>query len=114
MLRRPSYIGTGNDGFTCEYCGREVPPATNGSYRNHCPWCLYCKHVDEAPGDRRAQCRGLMEPVALVRHDRKGYQIVHRCTVCGVTRRNRVIDSGVAPDDLEQLCLLSANPLASR
>ncbi|MGE5673267.1 MAG: RNHCP domain-containing protein, partial [Mycobacterium leprae] len=51
-------------------------------------------------------CRGLMAPVGLVYHSRKGYQIVHRCTACGAIRRNRVVESGLAPDDLDQLALL--------
>ncbi|WDF05905.1 RNHCP domain-containing protein [Shouchella hunanensis] len=34
----------------------------NGSYRNHCPFCLYSKHQDIIPGDRASTCGGLMEP----------------------------------------------------
>ena len=54
-----------NTAFTCEHCGREVVPLTSGSYRNHCPFCLYSKHVDALPGDRMSECGGLMEPVGL-------------------------------------------------
>lgn len=108
MLLQRTYVGSGNAGFVCEQCGADVPPASNGSYRNHCPYCLFSKHLDDAPGDRSSDCQGLMEPVSLVHHGRKGYQIVHRCTVCGAVKRNRVADSGTAPDDPDQLCSLSA------
>ncbi|HYG57356.1 MAG TPA: RNHCP domain-containing protein [Symbiobacteriaceae bacterium] len=108
MLKNRTYVGSGNAGFTCEYCGAAVPPVTNGSYRNHCPFCLHSKHVDEAPGDRSAGCKGLMVPIALTHNGRKGYQVVHRCMACGAVRRNRVVESGLAPDDLDQLCALSA------
>ena len=50
--------------FTCEKCNLVV----NGSgYTNHCPRCLWSKHVDVNPGDRQATCQGFMEPVCLVR-----------------------------------------------
>ena len=52
-----------NNGFMCRYCNREVQRLTNGSYRNHCPFCLYSLHVDRMPGDRNSDCFGLMKPV---------------------------------------------------
>ena len=51
------------DTFTCKVCGRPVSPDTAGSaHRNHCPNCLTSLHVDEEPGDRAADCGGLMDP----------------------------------------------------
>lgn len=89
-----------NAGFVCEHCGAHVKPLTNGSYRNHCPVCLYSKHVDVVPGDRRSTCHGLMRPVDLVYKRNKGYQLVHRCLRCGVEKVNKVADDTVQPDDL--------------
>src|SRR4051794_2073561 len=43
---------TENSSFCCEHCQQLVLPVTNGSYRNHCPFCLRSKHVDILPGDR--------------------------------------------------------------
>lgn len=106
MLENITYVGSGNDGFVCDHCGAYVPPVTNGSYRNHCPFCLYSKHMDDAPGDRGSDCRGLMAPVGLIHSGRKGYQIVHRCLLCGAVRRNRIAESGLAPDDIDRLCTL--------
>jgi hypothetical protein len=59
---------------------------------------LWSKHVDIHPGDRAAACRGLMAPDAL-RYERDRFVLVHRCTVCGVTRRNRTSEG----DDLSPL-----------
>jgi RNHCP domain len=79
-----------------------VPPLTNGSYRNHCPWCLWSKHVDAArPGDRAGVCRGLMRPVAVEHRSGKGMVIVHRCTVCGFMRPNRVAEDQVQGDSID-------------
>lgn len=89
-----------NAGFVCAWCGTDVAPLTNGSYRNHCPACLYSKHVDEAPGDRRSTCHGLMRPVDLVYKRKKGYQLVHECLRCGVVKVNKVAVDTVQPDDL--------------
>ena len=77
---------------------------TGGSYRNHCPDCLFSLHVDVRPGDRANPCRGLMAPIALDHHPAKGYMIVHRCLRCGHVGRNRVADQS---DNIERLTALS-------
>ena len=89
-----------NTGFICEYCGREVLPLSNGSYRNHCPFCLYSKHVDKKIGDRSEKCGGLMKPVGLSYKSGKGYQIVHRCLKCGVEKVNKIAEDARQPDDI--------------
>ena len=82
---------------------------TNGSYRNHCPDCLWSLHVDEhRPGDRDSQCGGLMRAVAVRHHSAKGYQLVHRCERCGATSVNRVALHTEQPDDWALICGLPA------
>lgn len=76
--------------FVCENCGRAVQ---GHGYTNHCPACLWSKHVDVHPGDRLADCHGMMEPVAVEPAGDR-YVIVHRCRSCGKRIRNRS-----APDD---------------
>ena len=83
-----------------------MPPLDNGSYRNHCPRCLYSPYVDDRPGDRAADCGGHMRPVALRYKPGKGRQVVHRCLRCGVTRVNRVAADTVQPDDPTALSAL--------
>ena len=62
-------------------------------YTNHCPRCLWSKHVDVNPGDRAAVCGGLMEPIA-VEGISSEFRLVHRCVRCGYERKNIV-----APED---------------
>jgi len=92
-----------NVGFTCEHCGREVFPATNGSYRNHCPFCLHSKHVDIVPGDRMSECGGMMEPVGLAYKSGKGFQLTHKCLRCGERSVNKVAKETIQPDDTMEL-----------
>ncbi|MFT3950432.1 MAG: RNHCP domain-containing protein [Oscillospiraceae bacterium] len=100
---------TENSAFVCAHCGREVLPLTNGSCRNHCPFCLYSLHADVVPGDRASPCQGLMEPVGAVYSGKKGWQIVHKCTICGFVRRNRIAENTVMPDDFNRVAALSAH-----
>ncbi|PIQ76224.1 RNHCP domain-containing protein [Candidatus Peregrinibacteria bacterium CG10_big_fil_rev_8_21_14_0_10_49_24] len=87
--------------FTCEHCSADVEPLTSGSYRNHCPHCLYSKHVDkDGPGDRASQCGGLMRPTGMDYKSGKGWMIVHRCDRC-----TKVIPNITADDD--NLAILS-------
>ena len=95
-----------NTAFTCLHCGLAVAPLTNGSYRNHCPRCLYSQHLDVVPGDRASSCKGMMEPLAIKHNSNKGLQLVHRCTNCGVLRANRIASDTVQPDDLDALMRL--------
>ena len=54
------------DSFTCKVCGRPVVSAGAGSgHRNHCPNCLSSLHLDIEPGDREADCGGIMDPVGV-------------------------------------------------
>ncbi len=95
-------------GFRCAHCGREVLPLGYSS-RNHCPFCLWSLHVDVNPGDRANTCGGLMEPIRVEPDPKKGYIILHRCTVCGEIHRNRAAqEARVQPDDLRLLIRLTA------
>lgn len=96
-------------GFQCLRCKHAVPHQSFGTHhRNHCPLCLWSRHLDEEPGDRGCPCAQPMEPVAIeVRRDGE-WSIVHRCTGCGLLRTNRI-----AGDDRElSLLSLALRPLA--
>lgn len=105
-MRRFTAQGT-NNAFTCAHCGAEVPPLDNGSYRNHCPYCLYSLHVDINPGDRANECRGVLEPVGVVYNSKKGWVIIHRCQRCGEIRRNKAALDDSVSDDYELIVSLS-------
>lgn len=81
--------------FTCEHCGRAVQ---GNGYTNHCPECLWSKHVDIAPGDRAETCGCLMRPVGL-EGSTPDYTIIHRCERCNAERRVRA-SSGDSPEAL--------------
>ena len=98
-----------DDGFICGNCGRQVLPLGYTS-RNHCPFCLYSVHADVNPGDRASDCKGLMRPIAAIPDPKKGYIIIHECTVCGARRRNKAAhEAKVQPDDLDLIIKLTVN-----
>jgi len=75
--------------FVCENCSREVK---GNGYTNHCTKCLYSKHVDVNPGDRKAGCGGLMKAVD-VEKDGEEYFVIQRCDLCSHERRNKVSEN---------------------
>ncbi|TFJ72373.1 RNHCP domain-containing protein [Carnobacterium maltaromaticum] len=87
-----------NQGFTCINCCQEILPVTNGSYRNHCPYCLYSLHLDHEPGDRNSECKGIMKPISYRYKAKKGYQIEHCCLRCGKIQWNKVAEDTIAED----------------
>ncbi len=98
-----------NTGFTCARCGTRAHPLSTGSYRNHCPSCLWSRHVDDRPGDRRAVCGGLMAPVAIDQRSGKGLVVVQCCVLCGHVRPNRLATDDLRqPDDIAAIAALSA------
>lgn len=90
-----------NAPFVCVNCGRRVLPSTDGSYRNHCPFCLCSTHVDNVPGDRASDCGGVMDAKGAQYNPKKGWQIVHVCRACGHVSKNKITETGVQPDDME-------------
>jgi len=96
----PRFQRTTED-FTCLHCGTFVH---GGGYTNHCPHCLYSMHVDINPGDRCSPCRGLMEPVRI-EGAAGAYRVLHRCSVCGFERYNKVCTG----DRFETLLTIAAH-----
>ena len=72
--------------FKCENCGKEIKPL-GYTARDHCPHCLYSKHVDINPGDRENKCHGLLEPIAVEKY-RDTYKIIYKCQRCGEIHKN--------------------------
>ena len=100
---------TENTNFSCIQYGKNVVALTNGSYRNHCPFCLWSLHIDKSTGDRQSDCFGKMKPVGIEYNSKKGYQIIHICQKCKARRVNRIAENTEMPDDFNVLVrLLSA------
>ena len=106
------YASTIFGDFRCAHCGywvtsnREFSGVNN---RNHCPYCLWSKHLDlfEA-GDRMSACKSTMRPVGLtIKRINKKYgaggvgelMLVHQCQECGKLVANRI----AADDDIETI-----------
>jgi hypothetical protein len=96
--------------FRCRNCRLDVPTHALGTaHRNHCPNCLWSRHVDDrSPGDRAADCGSLMEPIAISVRGNGEWVLVHRCTGCDELNLNR--SSG--DDNPLMLLRLAVLPLA--
>jgi hypothetical protein len=101
-----------NRDFHCAHCHHFVsahPLLSGVNNRNHCPYCLWSRHLDlDQAGDRLCACKGLMQPVGLtLKSSRKKYasrdagelMLVHACTECGSVSINRI----AADDDSQKL-----------
>jgi RNHCP domain len=113
--RTPTYRRTharrrGPDSFRCRRCHLDVPMAAPGTqHRNHCPNCLWSRHVDDdVPGDRAADCSGSMEPISVSVRDDGEWALVHRCTACSTVHVNRI----AGDDNPLMLMRLAVRPLA--
>jgi hypothetical protein len=107
-MRNRSRAGDQNKWFQCANCRQPVSYSPQGAqHRNHCPWCLWSRHLDDTPGDRQADCHGSMEPIAVWVRNGGEWAIVHRCTCCGTLKSNRI-----AGDDNEfVLASLAMRPI---
>ena len=94
----------------CGHCDFAFPRSAPGTrHRNHCPVCLWSRHLDaEVPGDRAAECGGLMEPIAISARPDGEWTLVHRCRRCDALARNRI----AGDDDPVTLLALAVRPLA--
>ncbi len=63
-------------------------------YTNHCPKCLWSKHVDVDPGDRAELCEGMMKPVGVETKGGVAIAIIHKCISCGFKR-----NAAIRPED---------------
>lgn len=93
-----------NEEFICEKCGKLVKPLSYTA-RDHCPSCLYSKHVDINPGDRSNTCKGLLKPVQIEKF-RDTFKIIYRCEKCGQAHKNIIAND----DDMQEIIELSKNP----
>lgn len=75
-----------NENFICENCDTEVIKSSYTA-RDHCPHCLYSKHVDIMPGDRQNSCLGLLKPVGIEKF-KDTYKIIYECTKCKLKHKN--------------------------
>ncbi len=95
---------TKNDNsFICEHCNKQVFPLIYSS-RDHCPYCLYSKHVDINPGDRLNTCGGLLKPIGIEKY-KDTYKILYQCEKCKEKHKNIVAKD----DDMNMIIEISKN-----
>ncbi len=90
-----------NENFICENCGKEVKAAIKTA-RDHCPFCLYSKHVDINPGDRNNKCKGLLKPIGIEKF-KNTYKILYECNKCHQKHKNIVTND----DNMDLIIKLS-------
>ena len=84
------------------------PTPTGGDHRNHCPNCLTSLHVDQEPGDRAADCGGIMDPIGVWVRKKEEWAVIHRCRRCGKLSSNRV----AGDDNPMKLMSIALKPLS--
>lgn len=92
-----------DENFICEHCNKEVKQL-GYTARDHCPHCLYSKHLDIMPGDRKNDCQGLLKPIGIEKF-KDTYKIIYKCETCNQLHKNiMAID-----DDMDLIIKLSVN-----
>lgn len=92
-----------DESFICENCNKQVEKL-NYTARDHCPYCLYSKHVDIMPGDRMNNCMGLLKPVSIEKF-KDTYKIIYKCTKCNQIHKNIM----ASDDNMDLIIELSKN-----
>ena len=87
--------------FNCEKCGMKVTKL-NYTARDHCPFCLYSKHVDVNPGDRKNECKGMLRPIGIEKY-KDTYKILYKCEKCNQYHKNIIAND----DDLNKIIEIS-------
>lgn len=90
-----------DESFVCEKCGKKVKKL-GYTARDHCPYCLYSKHVDINPGDRNNSCKGMLEPVGIEKF-KDSFKIIYLCEKCHKTHKNIMAKD----DDMNKIIELS-------
>ena len=94
-----------DENFICEHCHKEVEKL-GYTARDHCPYCLYSKHVDINPGDRLNKCQGLMKPISIEKY-KNTYKIIYKCLKCGQIHKNIM----ATDDNYDLIVKLSVNQI---
>lgn len=75
-----------DDEFICDNCFKKVEKL-NYTSRDHCPFCLFSKHVDINPGDRANTCFGLLIPIDIEKF-KDSFKIIYKCNKCNIIHKN--------------------------
>ena len=90
-----------DEGFICDNCQKEVKPLGYTS-RDHFPYCLFTKNVDINPGDRKNNCKGLLEPTQIEKF-KDTFKIIYKCQKCKQEHKNII----ARDDDMSKIIAIS-------
>lgn len=89
--------------FICENCKKKVQKL-GYTARDHCPNCLYSKHVDINPGDRNNPCMGMLKPIEIEKF-KNSFKIIYKCDKCNEIHKNIMAND----DNMDLIIELSKN-----
>jgi DNA-directed RNA polymerase subunit RPC12/RpoP len=93
-----------DEAFICSNCNKLVEPL-GYTAREHCPHCLCSMHVDNNPGDRASECKGLLRPIAIEKF-KDTYKIVYKCDTCKTIKKNIMAKD----DNMDLIIEIMSNP----
>ncbi|WP_055481627.1 RNHCP domain-containing protein [Sphaerimonospora mesophila] len=95
--------------FGCVRCGLTVTALDpGGARRNHCPRCLYSRHVRDGVEGGPSECRSGMAPISIAVLRNGDWELIHHCTRCGELTSNPICDD----DNQFILMRMAVRPLA--
>ena len=97
-----------DENFICENCNSSVKKL-GYTARDHCPNCLYSKHVDINPGDRSNECKGLLKPIGIEKY-KDTYKIIYECNKCHERHKNIM----ATDDNFDLIIELSKNEVKKK
>lgn len=77
-----------DEAFLCQVCGRKVLPL-GYTARDHCPNCLSSIHIDNNPGDRACNCKGILRPISVEKGKKDTLKIIYKCDKCEMIKKNK-------------------------
>ena len=92
-----------DDNFICNNCGKNITKL-NYTARDHCNYCLYSKHVDILPGDRKNTCQGMLKPIGIEKF-KDTFKIIYQCEKCHTIHKNIMAND----DNMDLIIELSKN-----
>lgn len=93
------------ENFTCFNCSRKI---IGNGFTDHCPYCLWSKHVDINPGDRINNCLGKMKPIGVdLSFGANKIKIIFKCQKCSQIKKNKASNQ----DNMDLIIKLSREPI---
>ena len=97
IMLEPKRFQRKKEDFVCRHCEEKVE---GSGYTDHCPKCLWSRHIDVHPGDRQAACKGMMKPISAEKKG-DGHLIHYRCQKCNYLYQVKAAENDVFEEILK-------------